>query len=116
MYSRIVSVYTPQPPKDSKEQRDLDWIGGMFDGEGTVNGSLFLSQSKEKNPEVWAGLTATLDRLAIITKKYDHNRSGDECMFHLAGGRSLRIRLLQYSLMYKKQRFIKALWKKSRVN
>lgn len=111
--SVLTSVYTPSKPTTSEEQRDLDWLGGMFDGEGTVNGSLFLSQSKLKNPEVWHGLKDCLDRLGVTVKKYDHGKSGEECMWHLGGGRSLRIRLLQYARMYKKSRFVAALWKQN---
>lgn len=112
--TRIVSVYTPQPPKTLEEQRELDWLGGMFDGEGTVNGSLFIAQSKVKNPAVWKALNECFERMGVLATKYDGtDENTEESIFHLAGGRSLRIRLLQHARMYKTERFRKALWKQS---
>lgn len=106
----LVSVYTPPNIPTTEEQRDLDWLGGIFDGEGScgVSGQTLISQSPTANPLVHAEIGATLDRLKI-----PWGYVNDSKQFTVQGGRTLKVRLLKYSRMAKHQRFRDSLWNKS---
>ena len=113
----VVPVYTPMLPTSSQEQRDLDWLGGIIDGEGTCNGSVQITQSVEQNPEVCARLEGVLSRLGIDFAVYDQTaREGHSHarIYTLHGGRTLRARLLQHAQMAKRQRFVDRIWSTSR--
>lgn len=104
----LCSVYAPSPPQTSEEQRLLDWLGGMIDGEGSVGSVVSIAQSPTANPEVHAALHKTLQDLGI---KYNFR---DDCnSFILAGGKTLKTRFLQHAKITKRSRFLKALWKRN---
>lgn len=109
---KIISVYAPPKlPNYSGAQRDLDWLGGMFDGEGSANNVPCISQSPNINPDVCRMLIDTLQRLGI---SYRYEPASEQ--FFLLGGRSLKILLLTHARMAKKKRFVDYIWKKpSRV-
>lgn len=102
----LVSVYDlPQIP-NLESQRDYDWLGGIFDGEGScTTTNIFISQSTEKNPVVWENIKNTLERLNITFSWRE-----DSQQFVLCGGRSLIVNLLKNCRMYKRDRFINRIW------
>jgi predicted phage terminase large subunit-like protein len=105
----VVSVCNVSPPQSDDEQRDLDWLGGILDGEGSVNGSVMVAQSKEANPVVCKEIRDTLERLRIPFQQYENFH-----LFALHGGRSLKMRLLRHARMAKRQRFSDHIWSNCR--
>jgi hypothetical protein len=110
----LVSVYTPSPVHGIEEQRYLDWLGGLMDGEGSCNpSSLNIAQSESKNPEVCAMIELVCTMLKIPFHRNDKRISpaGKEgYSWNLHGGRSLLIRMVQNARMAKRQRFVDKLW------
>lgn len=105
---KTVSVYKPTMPPTAAQQRDLDWLGGMLDGEGSISQSLCaLHQKESSNPEVYEAIGAVLDRLGIA---YTMGKTHKTDRFSLLGGRSLLIWLLNHARMMKLNRFHQALW------
>lgn len=102
---RMARVISADLPKTPQEQRDLDWLGGILDGEGSVNGCVFISQSPEANPIVCNKLKEITARLGIPFKGTNPHNS-----WYMEGGRSLKVRLIRHAQMAKKQRFIDWLW------
>ena len=106
-FMELASVYEPPEIPTLEDQRDLDWIGGVFDGEGScgIGGQPLISQSPIANPLVYTEITATLDRLHIPWSYIN-----DSKQITVQGGRSLKVRLLKYARMAKHQRFRDSLW------
>lgn len=106
--SKTVSVYRPIPKPTAQQQRDLDWLGGMMDGEGSVGKTgISLYQKESVNPEVHAGISHILDRLGV---SFALNKTRSTGCFSLQGGRSLLIWLLNNARMTKTKRFHDTLW------
>lgn len=111
--TRLVSVYRPSAWPTAVEQRQLDWLGGILDGEGSLTGSLLtVSQQALSNPEVFGSIANTLRALGISFSQGITNKTES---FLLHGGRSLRIRLLQQAQMAKRERFTASLWAAKQV-
>ena len=112
--SKMVSVYTPQSSPLISEQRDLDWLGGILDGEGSISpAGIAIYQKRSTNPEVHAAVIETLKRLNInFTSGLTHTTD----RFTLAGGRSLLIRLLQHARIAKLQRIEETLWQTRQIS
>ena len=108
-----MSVYRPSAWPTAVEQRQLDWLGGILDGEGSLTGSLLtVSQQALSNPEVFGSIANTLRALGISFSQGITNKTES---FLLHGGRSLRIRLLQQAQMAKRERFTASLWAAKQV-
>jgi len=106
--SKVVSIYKPFLKPNAEEQRDLDWLGGILDGEGSISKTgNAISQQENSNPEIFEGIKVVLERLKI---GYAMGMTHTSTRFSMKGGRSLQIRLLQNARMMKKERFRKALW------
>lgn len=110
----LVSVYTPRYIQSLEEQRDLDWLGGLLDGEGSCNpSSLNIAQSENKNPEVCRAIEETCARLGIPLHRnmVRISPSGKEgYSWNMHGGRSLLIRMIHHARMAKQKRFVEKLW------
>lgn len=104
----LCSVYTPMPPQTIEEERLLDWLGGIIDGEGSVGSTIAIAQSPAVNPEVCAAIHQTLNDLNI---KYVFREDSNQ--FILAGGKTLKARFLQHATIMKRKRFLTALWKRN---
>lgn len=105
---KIVSVYEPSIKPDPDQQRLLDWLGGIIDGEGSINlTNVFISQSPSANPEVFTAIAQALEKLNI-----EFRYEPTSCQFTLSGGRSLLIRLVNQAKMYKSYRFQDRFWLK----
>jgi predicted phage terminase large subunit-like protein len=106
----LCSVYKPLIAPTADEQRDLDWLGGILDGEGScgVSGQTLISQSVIHNNIVYNEIAATLARLSI-----PFEWRGDCSQFFLHGGRSLKVRLLSHAKMAKYKRFVDSMWDRS---
>jgi hypothetical protein len=105
--SKLVSVYRPSAPPTPEEQRQLDWLGGILDGEGSISSTgIAISRQQNENPEVCEMIRNTLATLAI---PYSTGKTHTSDRFSLKGGRSLLIRLLQHCHMAKLQRVIATL-------
>jgi hypothetical protein len=114
---RMIDVYNPMSPIGQDQQRLYDWLGGIFDGEGTCVGSPTISQSS-RNEEVCAEIERVLTELKIDFKFHEYaatrERWADKRSYVLNGGRSLKMKLLRHCHMVKKQRFVDSLWSESR--
>lgn len=105
---KLVSVYTPSAAPTPDQQRDLDWLAGILDGEGTISrAGACIYQKEATNPEIFAALKGVLNNVNI---KYGMSKTHATEVFSLRGGRSLLIRLLQYTRIMKRSRIVKALW------
>jgi hypothetical protein len=114
---RVVSVYKPRGVGSAREQRLLDYLGGLIDGEGSINGSVSIHQSTEKNPEVCRQIENTIMELGLECEAFTnkaHGRHGEAKHYCLKGGRSLKIWLLNHAMMGKTKRFRDYLWQHSR--
>lgn len=110
----VVSVYKPAVLPSPEQQRFLDWLGGVLDGEGSCSTSnVSIYQSGIENPEMCSIIRERLNSLGILFEESIDSRRG-VVNFVLFGGRSLRIKLLQQCNMAKKSRFIDSLWKSSK--
>jgi GNAT superfamily N-acetyltransferase len=106
---KTVSIYKPMTAPTPAQQRDLDWLGGMLDGEGAIEpGAIKIYQKQEKNPEVYQAIIQVLDRLGI---PHTHGLTHRTDCVALKGGRSLLIWLLNHSRMMKLDRVRKTLWR-----
>jgi hypothetical protein len=106
----IVSVYKPLPAPSVEEQRLLDWLGGMLDGEGSCSSSgTTLYQSTTSNPEMCSVIQERLRLLKIDFEEFFDPREG-VIHFKLQGGRSLKARILRHCSIGKKQRVLNAVW------
>jgi hypothetical protein len=104
----MVSVYKPTPAPSPVQQRDLDWLGGILDGEGSISRTgICISQKQSINPEVCAAISEALNRLEI---DFAMARTHATDRFNLLGGRSLLIRLRQHARMVKMRRIVQTLF------
>jgi hypothetical protein len=112
--TKMVSVYTPSQPCEREGQRDFDWLGGMFDGEGSISrAGTVIYQKQTENPEVHAELLRVLQRLGI---SHGMGMTHTTDRFALGGGRSFLIRLLQNARMAKQGRILATLWGASQIS
>jgi hypothetical protein len=95
----LAHVVDPTPPLSDALVRDAAWLGGMFDGEGSLcsggRGQIVISQSERVNPEVCARLEATLNRLGFDFHKWAQ-RSGNCNTFALRGSRQGRVNFVNW--------------------
>ena len=116
---KLFSVVSPLPDLTQEQQRALDWLGGIIDGEGSCHkrGSIIISQSHFKNPEVCEMLEKNLRLLGISYKIWrrganalNGKMSCPSSMFTLRGGRNLKRLLFLKSMMAKRARIGESLW------
>lgn len=114
----IVRVYRCHNKPTRKEQQLFDWLGGIFDGEGSCSssGTPSICQSTS-NPEVCAEIEKVLDALEIPWSVWKgKNRDpewADKWMYQLREARGTIVRLLTHAHMAKRQRFIDRNWKRN---
>jgi len=112
MGSKMVSFYAPSISK-LEQQRDFDWLGGIFDGEGSISrAGIHISQQLKSNPEVYSEIESVLYRLGI---SFEVGNTHTSQRFSLSGGRSLLVRLLQNARMAKKRRILDTLWSSKQI-
>jgi hypothetical protein len=91
---------TPPPaPTDPESVRDLGWLAGMYDGEGSFP---CISQSLDKNPEVCAEIGRVLRRLGFqfsTDRSYGKYRGAPvtQQVFTLTGGREEYLKFLAWT-------------------
>lgn len=108
----LISVYDPRGINAQYSERDAAWLGGFFDGEGSVSGGcIHIHQSKTHNPDVCVALENILDRLgfdygvtdrhskSLVNEKYGHGRD-----YYIRGGRQEKIRFLNICKPIKKSK------------
>lgn len=97
------SVYDPRRVGAAHDRVDAAWLGGLFDGEGSVGAScITLHQSHEHNPEVCARIEHSLISLGFDAREYTRRASNRNGANHKAakhysirGGREEAIRFLR---------------------
>lgn len=90
---RICSLVEPLPEHLT---RTAAWLGGLFDGEGTVHpgGPISISQSQKANPVVCKAIETALDALGFTwTFRQTVNGCGD---YRLGGGRQTALKFLEW--------------------
>lgn len=118
----LLSVHTHKCPT-AEELLDYRYLAGLLDGEGACNhGSIAIGQSKVANPEVYAGIEGVLNRLNIPYKiskvnPYDVHvlrnrevRRGLGESFVIAGGREIKIDILQFGRPSKHRAIANTIW------
>lgn len=128
----LMSVYTPLSCLSVEEQRCWDWLGGIMDGEGSCNiqGTLNISQSWERNPEVYEEIGRVLDYVKIpysifreeaklcwrrkrgTKDEYYLANDAGRSLYMLSSKRSVKIRMINYAKMAKRQRIVDSIWKR----
>lgn len=109
----LLPVYNVPARPSPRDQRLLDWLGGMLDGEGACKyGNITIHQSETANPKICAEIDRVLRLLKIDHRKEsglpgysrtDPGRmTGKGAQWVLRGGRSLKVRLLNHAKMVKK--------------
>jgi predicted phage terminase large subunit-like protein len=104
------SAYTPAEEFTSAEQQTAAaWLGGFFDGEGTVYKHYTLAMYQAKSQvEIVAKLRTSLELCGFTWSEHLDKRR-DVIQFHLKGGRSELIRFVQQTGSVKGQEYIRAL-------
>ena len=111
----LLPVYRVSESPSPRDQRLLDWLGGMLDGEGACkHGNITIHQSETRNPAICKELDRVLRLLKIDhTCRNDlpaYGRDGRVCgtgrQWVLKGGRSLKVRLLNQAKMVKKSQVV----------
>jgi len=90
------------------------YLSGIIDGEGSCkDGSITISQSKEKNLEVYAKIENTLDQLCInySIKKDNRIYKKGATTFVINGGRDEKLKILNYCKPAKSDQIRKLLWR-----
>jgi hypothetical protein len=106
-----------------EDSLDYSYLAGLIDGEGACNhGSIAIGQSKEANPDVYAGIEAVLNRLNIPYKigKVNPNdthilrskevRRGLGESFVLGEGRQVKGDIIRFGNPAKKHRILNTIW------
>jgi intein/homing endonuclease/phage terminase large subunit-like protein len=127
--SRLFPVYDFLQEETPEQQRWLDWLGGILDGEGSCSGSqIAITQSHVKNPAVCKRIKKVLRLLGIPWTEqkwgphspgdlsprgnvYKDNSSGG-MMFYLQSTRSIKVRLLSHAKIVKRRRIINSIWRR----
>ena len=109
--SRLYSVYDPIPFLTWKEQRIMDWLGGIIDGEGACKyGNVQIHKSKEMNLSIHQEIGRVLDKLGIDYSMVKGSSGCEDC-YVLKGGRSLKTRLINSAKMVKRKQIADTIWK-----
>jgi len=114
-----ISVYDPIPMRMNYNKRDVGWLAGMFDGEGSVSGNTIqFHQSSEHNPDVCQKITEVLGSLGFDygTSTIDSGfRDGvnhkKAKAYYIRGGRQEKIRFLNICKPVRSYKIIDALYK-----
>ncbi len=126
--SRVLDFSKIDRGKYTENQlRSWDYLSGFFDGEGTVSGgSLNISQSHVKHPEICEKIESVLNELGI---KYNesikteeqqrkYSRNGCACKsYQLRGGRQLAFEFVNMTDCAKRSQIVNRLFEySSRIN
>lgn len=95
--SKLQFILDPTIPTLNEHQRDLaNWLGGMFDGEGTCTQSIVFSQDLVHNPLVCKALEKALTKVGFswtnYQKEYPHKplRERRKNMYWVTGGKEAK--------------------------
>jgi hypothetical protein len=102
---RLWHVVDTNHPPNRQQEREYAYLAGLLDGEGACKyGSLAISQSTEKNPEVCQAIASCLDGLGLsytaqpdVKPRPGDGRARGAASFVLSGGRNTKFRIIQYA-------------------
>lgn len=102
--SKLMSIYEPFPTELPKDKlKDALWLGGFFDGEGSCykRGSIWFTQSIDRNKEVCYKLESVLENLGFSFKYWinehpEHERRGKTHSYYILGGRQAKLKFLSW--------------------
>jgi hypothetical protein len=97
-------------PCESKVDPEWRYLAGLFDGEGSICGSMNICQSQGKNPEVFAGIIETVKKLNIPYNIYKDDRRGAS-LINLNGGRQPKVNLINYGRPAKSEKIMDCILK-----
>lgn len=115
----LFSVVSDMPVLNPDQQRWMDWLGGILDGEGSCQkgNTIFISQSHTANPEVCNGIRECLEVLGFkwtqFTRPagiYGGRKHQPATQWMLKGGRSMMRQILLQAKMSKRQRVIDSMY------
>lgn len=88
---------------------EAGWLGGMFDGEGSLSGgSIHIHQSEKTNPDVCRRLREVFTKLGF---EWGETLTHSDCIdFFLTGGRQARFDFMSWCKPVKVQRIIDSLY------
>jgi DNA polymerase elongation subunit (family B) len=101
-------------PKElsSDEKLAAAWLGGMFDGEGSMSGKsrgqIVISQSERANPEVCSRLESTFALLGIDYGKWSQ-KQGECIVYAIRGGKQARLNFANWCKPAKWKKIAKAI-------
>ncbi len=107
----LVNVWSePDLKLDPERQRAADWLGGIFDGEGSLagygRGQIQISQSRTANPLVCARIEESLRLLGF---RWTERANGACSSFNILGGKHERLRFARLCRPAKMQAIIDGL-------
>jgi len=114
---RIISHVVDQPRRLSfDEQRAADWLGGIWDGEGSLasdnRGQILISQSRIKNPEVCTRIEESIKKLGWNYGVRTQRSAGNDCeTFNIHGSLQERLEFITWCRPAKAGRMAKSLFK-----
>lgn len=97
---RRLSVFDKPVYLNPEEMADWAYLAGIMDGEGHIphkskaGNCVSIAQCKDKNPEVFAAIQSTLDRLGVDYHLYPPANGRTGYIFQIRGGRSFIRNLL----------------------
>jgi len=105
---RVVDTITNSSPS---RHSGFQYLAGIIDGEGACKyGSISISQSLEKNPEVFARIKDTLNILGLPYREYATKRGKPENSFVINGGKQSKFDILRYGNPAKSGQIRGTLW------
>ncbi|MFA5715186.1 MAG: hypothetical protein WC998_05575 [Candidatus Paceibacterota bacterium] len=92
---------------EERQKKTAYWLGGIFDGEGHCKrGSIYIAQSRSKNPEVCNAIESAFHELEFEYNYFYSDTgtgNGAEC-YYLTGGKETKRRFAMWCDPVKKQR------------
>jgi DNA polymerase elongation subunit (family B) len=96
---RLVRVLEQPPELPPELQLEAAWLGGLYDGEGSTNGSqLQISQSPGRNPEVCSRIERVLTLLGFeYWVRSQKTKTGRPCnVYAINGGKQARLNFMTW--------------------
>lgn len=91
---------------------EAGWLGGMFDGDGSVSSTLTITQSDNVNPGICDEIRRVFNLLGFSFTEYRHPEKTDVIMFVFGGKRDEAIRFVNWCHPYKSWKIMEYLFER----